>query len=242
MHRCFDRQEVAASFDANDWRQILFKEFEAALTSEARPFPCVFGVSGFKTNQLRFAFLDPLTPEALAPVLQTYLSKARGYGPNTSLVVLSRPGPVRGLKAYRAQFWSLLQGLAAIDLHPWPGDIPEELDTPEWEFSFAGEPIFVVCNTPAHVLRQSRRSTSFMMTFQPRWVFETILGSEIAAERAYQKVRERLSSYDLIPASPALGRYGDAENREFAQYFLGDDNERATCPFHSLTSKKDQAA
>lgn len=242
MHRHFDRTEIAAAFVAGDWRQILFKEFEATLTSDARPFPCVFGVAGLKANQLRFAFPDPLTPETLAPLLKVYLAKARSYGPNTSLVVFGRPGPVQCLEAYKAKFWDLLKGLAAIDNHPWPADIPEALDTPGWEFSFAGEPIFVVCNTPAHVHRQSRRSTGFMMTFQPRWVFDNILGSEVAAERAYQMVRERLVAYDLLAASPALGRYGEPENREFAQYFLGDDNERARCPFHSLTPKKEQAA
>jgi uncharacterized protein len=242
MHHLFDRHEISSAIGVNDWRQVLFKEFEAALISSARPFPCIFGVAGLKANQLRFAFPDPLTPEALAPLLKSYLSKARSYGPNTSLVILSRPGPVRGLDAYRLQFWSLLSGLAAIDDHPWPADIPEVLDTPGWEFSFAGEPIFVVCNTPAHVHRQSRRSTGFMMTFQPRWVFDTILGSEVAAAKAFAKVRERLASYDLIPASPALGQYGDPDNREFAQYFLDDDNERAVCPFHSLTKQKEQAA
>ncbi len=237
-----DRLQVEDTFKTSDWQRVLFKEFEAALTSEARPFPCVFGVSGFKANQLRFAFPDPLDGETLAQVLLPYLSRARTYGPNTSLVVISRPGPVRSLVDYRQRFWNLLGELAAIDRHPWPADIPEELDTPGWEFSFAGEPIFVVCNTPAHVLRQSRRSTSFMLTFQPRWVFDNILGSEVAAERAYQKVRARLETYDLVPASPALGRYGEEENREFAQYFLGDDNGRPRCPFHTLAPSKEKAA
>lgn len=237
-----DRFQVEDVFGPNDWQWGLFKEFEATLTSDARPFPCVFGVAGLKANQLRFAFLDPLDGETLAQVLVPYLSRARTYGPNTSLVVISRPGPVRSLVDYRQRFWSLLGELAAIDRHPWPGDIPEELDTPGWEFSFAGEPIFVVCNTPAHILRQSRRSTSFMMTFQPRWVFDNILGSEVAAERAYEKVRSRLAAYDLLPTSPALGRYGDADNREFAQYFLGDDNGQPRCPFHSISKNKEKAA
>ena len=242
MPRYYNCHEVEDHFDASDWRAIVFKEFEATLLSETRPFPCVFGVAGLKTNQLRFAFADPLNGPELARTLGAYLARARTYGPNTSLVVFSRPGPALPLETYRRRFWSILSELAACDDHPWPGDIPEALDTPGWEFSFAGEPIFVVCNTPAHVMRQSRRATTFMMTFQPRWVFDSILGSEAAAERAYAKVRSRLANFDLLPASPALGRYGEAGNREFAQYFLGDDNERAQCPFHSLTPKKEQAA
>jgi len=31
-----------------------------------------------------------------------------------------------------------------------------------------------------------------MLTFQPRWVFEKILGSEKAAEAAFAEVRKRL--------------------------------------------------
>lgn len=242
MSEIFDRSQIATQFARDSWQQVLFREFEATLTSESRPFPCVFGVAGFRTNQLRFAFPDPVSAQSIAGPLRQFLPNARGFGRNTSLVVLSRPGPVRALDAYRRQFWNLMRDLAVIDRSPWPAEIPEALDTPAWEFCFAGEPIFVVCNTPAHVLRQSRRSTSFMMTFQPRWVFDHILGSSDAADKAVSKVRERLSSYDLLSVSPSLGRYGDPENREFAQYFLGDTNERPKCPFHLLNEKKEQAA
>jgi len=242
MNGFLDRRGVTERFDKNAWQRILLNEFEATLLSEARPFPCVFGVAGLKANSLRFCFPDPLTAHNLADTLAAYLRVAREFGPNTSLVVISKPGPVRGLEAYRRRFWSLLGDLSMIDDAPWPDEIPERMDTPGWEFSFAGEPIFVVCNTPAHVQRQSRRSTSFMITFQPRWVFDNILGGGAAADQAFGKVRDRLANYDLLPASPALGKYGDPDNREFAQYFLGDDNERARCPFHSLARKREQAA
>ncbi len=158
------------------------------------------------------------------------------------LVVMTRPGPVHGLPYYRIKFWSILQDLSDYDPRPWPKHIPEHLDTPGWEFCFAGEPIFLVCNTPAHVLRQSRRATSFMITFQPRWVFENILGSDQAAANAFQKVRTRLAAFDFLPASPDLGRYGDPKTREFAQYFLDEHNKPAICPFHSLTAPKERVA
>ena len=75
----------------------------------------------------------------------------------------------------------------ALDKNAWPAEIPEQVDHPMWEFSFAGEPIFVVCSTPAHVMRQSRRASTFMLTFQPRWVFEKILGTEKAASAAFAR-------------------------------------------------------
>jgi FPC/CPF motif-containing protein YcgG len=82
-----------------------------------------------------------------------------------------------------------------------------------------------------------------MLTFQPRWVFQNILGSQRAAELAFAKVRSRLAAYDLLPPAPALGRYGDPANREFRQYFLDESDGLAQCPFHSLTQpQKEKAA
>ncbi len=103
----------------------------------------------------------------------------------------------------------------------------------------AGEPIFVVCSTPAHVMRQSRRSSTLMLTFQPRWVFEKILGTEKAAAAAFAEVRKRLIPYDSTSPSPLLGRYGNQDGREHQQYFLHDDNQQAMgCPFAKLAQNK----
>jgi FPC/CPF motif-containing protein YcgG len=205
------------------------------MSSETRPFPCLFGVAGYQQNQLRYLFLDPYNIELLGEQLAMFLDEARTFGPNTSFVVFTRPKPVQTLDAYRRKFWLTLDQLVQIDKAPWPSQIPEQLDHPLWEFSFHGEPIFVVCNTPAHVARQSRRSTSFMLTFQPRWVFEKILGTKRAADLAFARVRERLGPYDTISPSPDLGSYGDLAGREFRQYFLANDNEgHVVCPFRKL--------
>ncbi len=235
------RDEVVASYPNASWQRIVFAEFEATLTSKSRPFPCVFGVTGLKSNKLRYAFIDPLDAEGLAPVLGEYVANARDIGKMTSLVVFGRPGPVQSIEAYRERFWGVLDGLARLDPAPRPADFPEALDDSAWEFCFNGEPIFVVCNSPAHVLRQSRRSTSFMITFQPRWVFEGITdNTEPAALRALQTVRDRLANFDAVAPAPYLGTYGDPENREFQQYFIDDSNTPPACPFHALG--KDETA
>jgi FPC/CPF motif-containing protein YcgG len=238
------RDMVVARFGPRDWRSVMMAEFSATLASEERPFPCVFGVQGLQAGHLRFAFPDPLTPHALAEPLREYLAGARNFGANTSLVVMARPGPVLPLEAYRERFWSLLSGLSTIDASPWPSDIPDELDHAQWEFCFAGQPFFVVCATPAHVARQSRRASTFIMTFQPRWVFNKMLETRKSAERAFAKVRARLAPYDLIPAAPSLGHYGDPTNREYAQYFIDDTNESPRCPFAKMPKPKtkEQAA
>jgi FPC/CPF motif-containing protein YcgG len=162
------RHEVEEQFAAGTWQNVLFAEFKAALQSDARPFPCFFAIRGFTGDQLRYLFIDTLSVPLLACSLARYVSDARQFGPNTSLIVFTRPGPVCPIDHYRHLFWCLLDDLVRIDAQPWPSTIPTSIDEPTWEFCFGGEPLFVVCTTPAHTARQSRRSTSFMITFQPR--------------------------------------------------------------------------
>ncbi len=242
MARLLTSGEVRSLHDSPSWQRVVFSEFESTLTSKSRPFPCVFGVAGLKADQLRYVFLDPLEPEPLAEALREYLPAARGFGRMTSLVVFGRPGPVQNIEHYRSRFWNILDGLERMDTAPRPELVDRQLDSPSWEFCFAGEPIFVVCNSPAHVLRQSRRSTSFMITFQPRWVFEGITDSEEPAmKKALTTVRERLRAFDAISPSPHLGVYGAEENREYRQYFIDDSNDTPVCPFHNLGRSKGTA-
>jgi len=240
MSRLYLRKdEVGSSFAVSTWQSVMFSEFEAQMSSEARPFPCIFGVTGHRADQLRYLFLDPFDVETLGCQLAQFVSESRSLGPNTSLVVFTRPRPVQPLDAYYRKMWLTLDQLARLDRSPWPAGIPEQIDHPMWEFSFAGEPMFVVCSTPAHVMRQSRRSSTFMLTFQPRWVFEKILGTEKAAAAAFAEVRKRLIPYDSTSPSPLLGRYGNHDGREYQQYFLPDENNgEAGCPFAKLAQNK----
>ena len=240
MERLYlQKEEVASNYPVSSWQCVLFSEFEAQMSSETRPFPCVFGVAGHRQDQLRYLFLDPYDVEVLGGQLALYISESRSCGPNTSLIVFTRPRPVQTLEAYYRRMWLTLDQLARLDKRPWPEEIPEQIDHPMWEFSFAGEPIFVVCTTPAHVMRQSRRSSAFMLTFQPRWVFEKILGTEKATNAAFAEVRKRLIPYDSTSPSPLLGRYGAADGREYQQYFLHDDNDAGKgCPFAKLAQSR----
>lgn len=230
----FDKNQVDDAFDQTDWQCVVYKEFVSSLLNEVRPFPCIFGINGMQLNHLRFAFSEDMSPHEVAPILDYFVKNCRDFGSNTSLVVFSHPKTLDTINNYRKRFWELLLSLSKIDQSDWPEQIPKKIDTPMWEFSFAGEPIFVVCNTPAHVQRQSRRSSAFMVTFQPRWVFDHIFKNPKAAEKSFNKIRSRLCAYDLVPPSPHLGKYGMPEVREFKQYFLLEDNNAASCPFQSL--------
>jgi uncharacterized protein len=96
MSRLFlKKSEVASSHAASTWQSVMFSEFEAQMSSEARPFPCIFGVTGYRLDQLRYLFLDPFDIEVLGAWLAQFVAESRSHGPNTSLVVFSRPRPVQ---------------------------------------------------------------------------------------------------------------------------------------------------
>ena len=228
------------AFGPEDWQYHVFHEFQSTLRDDHRPFPCVFGVAGLRGGHLRFGFSENMTAEEVAPMLREFAQKSRGYGKYTSLVVFAQPDRVRDIDAYREYFWEFLRDLATLDRSPWPEGYPDRIQEPGWEFCFAGEPMFVVCNTPAHVARQSRRASTFMLTIQPRWVFDGVLGTPLAAKQSIGQVRSRLERYDLMPPGPDLGLFGYPNNQEYRQYFLLDRNQPAKCPFHSLTPQEQQ--
>ncbi|WP_308758038.1 YqcI/YcgG family protein [Bartonella raoultii] len=50
--------------------------------------------------------------------------------------------------------------------------------------------MFIVCNTPFHINRISRKSSTFMLTFQPRWIFSDLLDTEQKAKNAFPVVEK----------------------------------------------------
>lgn len=221
-----------------DWGAPYASDLIDTLLSTEHPFPCTFAVSAAKKSGLRFGFIDDLHDrrswQALPGMLSAYLETYRRIGRETSFVVLFRPEKETGsMEGYYETFWEILQFLHDHDAAPWPEDVPPETDDSEWEFSFGGTPIFAVCNTPAHLRRKSRANPCFMITFQPRWVFEHLGPDTSRGAAARRVIRNRLRAFDAEEPSPELGYYGDPENREWRQYFLLDDNssEVPGCPF-----------
>jgi uncharacterized protein len=221
-----------------DWGAPYATELLDTLASTENPFPCTFAVSAARKQGLRFGFVDDLHDrgswEVLPGMLSAYLDVYRQISRETSLVVLFRPEAETGsMEGYYEKFWEVLQFLHERDQEPWPGGVPRSTEDSEWEFGFGGTPIFVVCNTPAHVRRKSRANPCFMITFQPRWVFEHLGPETSRGEAARRVIRNRLRAFDEGPPSPELGYYGDPQNREWRQYFLFDDNAEPVpaCPF-----------
>lgn len=165
------------------------------------------------------------------------MEQARSFGNYTSMVTFFNIDKDLSIHEYQHTFWSILTRLHNIDLKEWPESIPNEENDPLWEFCFHGEPIFVVCNTPAHEMRRSRRANTYMITFQPRWVFDSIGLGTPKGDKSKDLVRSLLRQYDAIDPFPHLGIYGSPNNREWLQYFIPDTNEvsaTAQCPFHHM--------
>jgi len=224
--------------DLPEWSRPHFTELVDTLLSGEKPFPCTFAVAGARKNTLRFAFVEALDdPSAWAPlvdILVTYLKGYRELSRNTSLIVMFRTEDTgQTLEQYHRRFWSILQYLHEQDPEPWPAELPADPDDPMWEFCFGGTPIFVVCNTPAHRARLSRNGSNFLITFQPRWVFEHIGPDTNQGMAARKAIRRRLLAFDNMPPARHLGDYGNPDNREYEQYFLPDtnDSEVPRCPF-----------
>ncbi|MCP1181952.1 YqcI/YcgG family protein [Paenibacillus sp. 1781tsa1] len=226
--------------DSHDWRKQEFEHFEKDMTSESPRFPCIFGSMGLSRNELRFSFFDDVDDhsiEELGKALREYVEQARSFGNYTSMVTFFNIGKDLSIHEYQHMFWSILTRLHTIDLKEWPEFIPNEENDPLWEFCFHGEPIFVVCNTPAHEVRRSRRANTYMITFQPRWVFDSIGLGTPKGDKSKDLVRSLLRQYDAIEPFPHLGIYGNPNNREWLQYFIPDTNEvsaTAQCPFHHM--------
>nr|CTQ90771.1 hypothetical protein [Kibdelosporangium sp. MJ126-NF4] len=195
-------------------------------------------MSAGKKGTLRFGFVEDMGDEAswgpLVDILTTYIDGYKQLGKDTSLIVFFRPhDETHAITHYRERFWSVLRYLHERDPEPWPAEVPRDGDDPWWEFSFAGCPLFVVCNTPAHRQRRSRHSPGMLITFQPRWVFEGLEADSPRGAASRRVIRKRLGWFDDVEPSPVLGSYGDADNREWKQYFLPDTNadEGGRCPF-----------
>lgn len=241
--RIWDKNEIQ-NMPIESWEKVAYEDFKKIVIDKERAFPCTLGVAGFAANQLRFGFVpgDINSQEVsknIAAMLQSFIPCARTFGKNTSLVVFFDETNDLGIENYEKLFWNILNSTSALDARAWPRNIPVNPDDSLWEFSFAGEPIFVVCNTPSHKARKSRYPKNFMITFQPRWVFDGVIGDDAPnSEKIKNEIRRRLSLFDEIPPSPDLGAYGSNDNHEWKQYFLQDTNKPRTqgCPFHRGTN------
>lgn len=223
------------------WEKHALDTFEAKMTDNSRPFPCIPATLGFSLNHLRYGFIgDPRLDTSfiqLADLLSEYTFLSRQFGKYTSLIIFfDTPKDLvenYHVETYEQLFWKQLNGLSAMDQIDWPEHIPTDPHLPVWEFCYNGEPFFMYCATPAHQKRQSRHFNYFMLAITPRWVLNEFNKNEAFAKKIRNQIRHRLANYDSIPVHHDLNTYGNANNFEWKQYFLHDDESSLLmCPFH----------
>jgi FPC/CPF motif-containing protein YcgG len=229
---------IRAHFAPDSWQARFFESFHRDLGSKEKTFPCTFGTLGSQRGGLRFLFLEDFRSsedvDLLAQTLLEYIGQYKSIDRMTSLVCFFNPATKLDTESqYFKAFWNLLQELHERDAEPWPAAMPTDPEHPDWEFCFGGDTFFVVCNTPLHEHRLSRKAMGFYITFQPRWVFDGITGDTKAGQAARRVIRNHLRNYDQVDLFPNLGSYGDTDNREWKQYFIPDQNETKlpSCPF-----------
>lgn len=237
--RLFEQDRVEARV-ANGtlpaWARRQYEAFDEKLLGERNgtAFPCHFGVDAQRNGGALYTFVpDPTDSEsrdALASVLEAYLGTYRMHGPRTSLVALFEPPADPSAWAereYRECFWALLQHLHDVDDAPWPREIPADPSHPQFEFCFAGEPMFVTGAAPFFDERASRHNPHGLeVTFQPRHVFDGITGDTEAGQRAREQIHDRLEGYDDVDVHAHVGDWEDDRSHEWKQYLLPDGDER----------------
>ena len=193
-------------------------------------YPCHFAVNAERNDSARYIFAeDARDRDALLKVregLRQYLERYRSIADRTTLVIFFKPAAGdQSEQEYRDQFWRVLEFLNERDPEPWPSDVPEDPNDPEWEFCFSGEPMFIVGRAPFYTDRKSRYTPHGLeMTIQPRRTLDDISGDTIEGQHARSVIRDRLTDYDDIAPHPDIGDYGDPDTREWKQYLLPTSN------------------
>jgi FPC/CPF motif-containing protein YcgG len=225
------RIESAIGDGLAEWKERRYRAFHETMTDQEVPFPCYFAVDAHRDGDLRYLFAPSANTEAgkatVADALEEYLDRAPDIADITALAVFFEPrDDERSVEEYRDTGWELLAYLHRHDPEPWPEDVPSDPQDTEWEFCYAGEPMFVVARGPAYERRHSRYTPHGLeITVQPRWVFDGLGGDTEAGQRARRIIRERLADYDDVPRHPDIGDYGDPGVHEWEQYVLPESNE-----------------
>jgi hypothetical protein len=223
------------------WACEQYESFDEKLLGERNgtSFPCHFGVEAQRNGGALYTFVpgtdepgrvDAAALDALAAVVEAYLATREMHGPRTSLVTMFEPPAdpdAWGEREYRDAFWQVLQHLHDVDETPWPTDIPTDPAHPQFEFCYAGEPMFVTGAAPFFDERKSRyNGVGLEVTFQPRSVFEGITGDTEAGQRAREQIHDRLEGYDGTHPHAHIGDWEDDVSHEWKQYLLPDGDER----------------
>ncbi|WP_129113714.1 YqcI/YcgG family protein [Halegenticoccus tardaugens] len=234
----FDQSEIQDAIEAGElttWKKKRYIKFRE--TMRGTHYPCHFAVNAERNDIARYLFVgDVHDRDALFKVregLRQYLERYQSIAERTTLVIFFKPpNNDQSEREYRDQFWRVLEFLNERDPEPWPSDIPEDPNDPEWEFCFCGESMFIVGRAPFYTDRKSRYTPyGLEITIQPRRVLDDVSGDTIEGQHARSVIRDRLKGYDDVAPHPDIGDYGDPNTREWKQYLLPNSNDESMNEF-----------
>jgi uncharacterized protein len=218
------------------WKLEAYEQYKTTVC--AAEYPCFFGQSGEARGEMLYTFIAKGGSNELAINLRQFV-RLIGSPPHqrSSLVAFFEPDrSIADHMSFVARFWQILQSLHERDRGPATDRTP---DHPLWEYAFEGCEMFVVGASPTYRHRRSRNlGPGVVLVFQPRSLFIDPATSKPITASVRQRIHKRMLAYDGMAVHPDIGFYGNADNREWKQYALPDDNEPETgaCPFHTRTA------
>ncbi|CAB3734801.1 Linear gramicidin synthase subunit D [Paraburkholderia sediminicola] len=231
--RVIEGRKTGASVTLPAWLDASYETMRTQVMDTG--YPCFFGTMAERRGEMFYAFVNGKDISDLPATMQTFaeLASRPEYRKNNIAVFFEPDAEPLSHDAYHALFWNALQTLHNVDPDP-NADAQPEPSHEDWEFSFAGVEMFVVCACPSFHTRHSRNlGPGMVLLFQPRSVFVDTITNKVIGREARNQVRKRLETWDDVSAHPDLGFYGDPGNLEWKQYFLTDENTPAgdRCPF-----------
>lgn len=217
------------------WMEEAYAAYHREVSNPA--YPCYFGHAAERDGEIFYAFVPTLDRSALLRIMGEFVRRGRSEEfRRFNLAVFFEPIDGHDThERFQARFWRILQMLQDGDPLPTAG----EPDNPHWEFTFDGCQMFVVGANRTYHKRHSRNlGLGQVMLFQPRSVFIDSVTNEAISTSARNAIRERLHRWDDVSHHPDLGVFGAAENREWKQYCLPDDNApiNSGCPLRVNTA------
>lgn len=167
----------------------------AALLGEmvARPdYPCLGARSVFRRDAAEILVLPSMTEgplEALAEGLRTFGAAHDGSDELTSFITVFREPVPTTEEEFETALWSVLQRLHDQDEAPWAADVAQDPEDPQFAFSFAGTPFFIVGLHPWSS-RKARQAPLPTMVFNLHRQFEQ-LRTDGSFERMRTMIRRR---------------------------------------------------
>lgn len=173
-------------------------------------YPCLGSRSVFRRDAAEILVLPHMTGESLTTLAQrlpAFAAAHEGSDGLTSFIAVFRAPVFTTEEEFETALWGVLQALHDRDETPWPQDVAQDPSDPEFAFSFAGTPYFVVGLHPASS-RIARQAPVPTMVFNLHRQFE-----QLRADGTFEPIRTAIRRRDERlqgSVNPMVDDYGSS--------------------------------